>query len=388
MVVKVSKPEINLREKLSEVDNPSGVAGQAMLAAETPQEQFNLIGAGRRNIIINGAMTVNQRDLGTVSVTASSPYIIDRFACYNAVGSMDVEQSTDAPNGFAYSFKTVCTTVNTSPGVAEAWIQYKPEAQDMYQLAYGSSNAKSMTISFWVKSTVTGLAGFYIYQSAGARAYQARYTVHNSNTWEWKSITIPGDSLGSFNNDNSAAAELRWYLAGKAGDDNINEWGTSPSHTSDRTPSTYNFNSALGNVFAITGVQMEVGKVATPFEHRSYGEELALCQRYYQVLLNSNTVTNGYHWQGQVFSSYNTTRAIGAYRLPVVMRASPTGVNNSLEVHLYSNNSDKGPTTSIPYTYSSISAFGFDFTPATSLTSGFTIHVDVASGSYHLDAEL
>ena len=320
MVVKVSKPEINLREKLSEVDKPSGVAGQAMLAAETPQEQQALIGVGRRNIIINGAMTVNQRDLGTVSVTASSPYIIDRFACYNAVGSMDVEQSTDAPNGFAYSFKTVCTTVNTSPGAAEAWIQYKPEAQDMYQLAYGSSNAKSMTISFWVKSTVTGLAGLYIYQSAGARAYQARYTVHNSNTWEWKSITIPGDSLGSFNNDNSAAAELRWYLAGKAGDDNINEWGTNPSHTSDRTPSTYNFNSALGNVFAITGVQLEVGKVATPFEHRSYGEELALCQRYYEIIGNWSSTSQFYAFP--IFKSRSASIGIPVH-FRVQKRATP-----------------------------------------------------------------
>jgi hypothetical protein len=323
MVVKVSKPEINVREKISELDKPSGTAGQAMLAAETPQEQQELIGVGRRNIIINGAMRVNQRNLGIVSVTTTPYYIVDRFSCYNAIGSMNAQQSTDTPAGFAHSFKVECTTANASPGAGEAWIQYKPEAQDMYHLAYGTSNPKSMTISFWVKSTVTGLAGFYIYQADGARAYQARYTVHNSNTWEWKSITIPGDAAGNFDDNNDTGAEMRWYLAGKAGDDNINEWGTNPTYTSDRTPSTHNFNSAVGNVFAVTGVQLEVGKVATPFEHRSYGEELALCHRYYQKYGGGAP----YHIFF-VAGTYNSNTGSGYMELTGRMRAVPTVSSN------------------------------------------------------------
>ena len=326
MVVKVSKPAINVREELADLRKPTGIAGEAMLRAETPQEQQELIGVGRRNIIINGAMRVNQRNLGIVSVTTTPYYIADRFSCYNSIGSMTAQQSTDAPTGFAHSFKVECTTANASPGVGEAWIQYKPEAQDMYHLAYGTSNPKSMTISFWVKSTVTGLAGFYIYQSDGARAYQARYTVHNSNTWEWKSITIPGDAAGNFDDNNDTGAEMRWYLAGKAGDDNINEWGNGSTHTLDRTPSTYNFNSAVGNVFAVTGVQLEVGKVATPFEYRSFAEELALCQRYYWQTESWRGGQYAYDQIGQGFirtTNTNDSPVTIQAPFPVPMRVRP-----------------------------------------------------------------
>ena len=143
-----------------------------------------------------------------------------------------------------------------------------------------------------------------------------------------------------------------------------------------------------GRTYYVAMAQLELGSVATDFEYRSYGEELALCQRYYQIILQTGSGSSYYQWQGQVFSAYNTTRAIGSYRFPVIMRAVPTGVNRSLNVNLYQNNSNRGPTTTIPYAYPSVSSIGFDFTPAVNLTSGSTIHVDIVGGEYHVDAEL
>ena len=255
----------------------------ALSKIETASLDVGQIG-GRRNIIINGDMRINQRQVGVTSITgAADTMMVDRFACFAGTGAYNAEQSTDAPSGFSYSLKATCTSVGTDD--SEVWFQYKPEAQDLAHLDYGSSDAKDFTLSFWVKSTTTGQAGIYFYQSDGNRAYQGRYTINSSNTWEYKSVTIPGDPSGLFNNDNGVGLEVRWYLAGKTGDSNTNVWGT---NTQNRSPSTWDVLSTVGNVFAITGVQMEVGDTATPFEHRTYGEELLLCQRYYERIQDYN----------------------------------------------------------------------------------------------------
>ena len=283
MVVKVSKPEINVREKISELDKPSGTAGEAMLRAETPQEQFNLISAGRRNLIINGAMQVAQR--GT-SATTFSYGTVDRFKpSEGSTSSLAITQTqdTNAPSGFSNSLKITVTTAETMSGSKQLAVFHAMEAQNLQQLGYGTSDAQSITVSFWVKSSVTGTYCLSLYENDDNRNIGATYTINSANTWEYKTITFPPDTVGVIDNNNGGGLETYFFLS--VGPDR-----KSADNTSWATWSAARFGygqvadvaGTTNATWQITGVQLELGKVATPFEHRSYGEELALCQRYYQ----------------------------------------------------------------------------------------------------------
>lgn len=321
MVVKVSKPEINVREKISELDKPSGTAGQAMLAAETPQEQFNLIGAGRRNLIINGAMQVEQRGAYTISTTGSPEYGgPDRFHVWSYTSgeevTAEISKSTvgGTPTGFANTYRFDVITAESSVAAAEAVVvaQYI-EAQDCQHLEYGTIDAKPVTLSFWIKTSITGTYCFFLQNDDGDRIQVKEYTVNSADTWEKKIITIPGDASGTINNDSGRGLWCGWVLmAGSERHGSKDTWRTTGADYA--TSSQVNaLNNTANNIY-LTGIQLEIGKVATPFEHRSYGEELALCQRYYQKLYYGAGANNaGYS------NSYGTWHGT-----PVPMRAAPS----------------------------------------------------------------
>ena len=289
MTVRITKPEFNLRDKLSETDKPTGLKGNELMRAGTTQDARNLVSAGRRNLIINGDMRINQRGTSshTLNISNTSAYVVDRFVVQCAEGTLVVSQDNDVPSqqGFVKSIKIDCTGADTSLGSSfESFIQYLPEAQDLAHLAYGTSGAKTVTFSFWVKSNLTATFGFYYYMPDSSRAYQTTFNINIADTWEKKVITIVGDTTGNgFNNDNGVGAEIRIYLAAGTnldGGDSQNVWSTNAAN---RIPAGTNILSSTDNNFYFTGFQMEVGKVATEFEHRSYNEELALCQRYFCI---------------------------------------------------------------------------------------------------------
>ena len=241
---------------------------------------------GRRNIIINGAMQVAQRGTSVSSVTTAT-HIVDRFVCQiSALGTWTLSQSTEVPTGegFTNSFKFDCTTANASPA-AGAFLSCKQkiEAQNLQQLKYGTSSAETVTISFYVRSNKTGTYIFELIQpDASNRHRGASYTINSANTWEKKVITFTGDTSGVINNDTSDGMQLTWWLG--AGSNFTSgtlqtDWGALDQTT--RAVGNVNLADSTDNEWYITGVQMEVGSQATPFEHRSFGEELALCQRYY-----------------------------------------------------------------------------------------------------------
>jgi hypothetical protein len=315
MTVKVSKPAINVREELADLRKPTGIAGEAMLRAETPQEQFNLIGAGRRRINLNGAYQVWQR--GTSATTVSNGlFLADRFKLFEGTdGSFTTERSTDAPEGFGYSNKFQVTTADTSldSGNYVQYVHYL-EGQDLQQLAYGTSSAKYVTLSFWVKSSKTGSYGL-TYKKQGTAQYPAVFIINSANTWEKKVIVIPPLTTGSLMpNNNTIGMFLSWNLAFGSTYTNAtaDQWTTTGANYS--TPEQVNWMDSTSNDFYITGVQLEVGKVATPFEHRSYGEELALCQRYYE----KRPVEMDYTDDSSATAVYRT------YTIPVEKRATPT----------------------------------------------------------------
>ena len=243
---------------------------------------------GRRNLIINGAMQVAQRGTQTTGVTGSNYFTCDRMKVVPAsLGTWTVDQSTDAPNDFSNSFKVTCTTADASPAAGDYMnIRHIVEAQNLQHLAFGTSDAKSMTLSFWVKSNKTGTATVNIRKpDTTHRQVSPTYTISSADTWEYKTITIVGDtdSTGVIDNDNGQGFSVEWWLnSGSDFTTGTNQTAWTNLNNADRNVSNLGVGGAVNDYFAITGVQLEVGSVATPFEHRSYGEELALCQRYFQ----------------------------------------------------------------------------------------------------------
>ena len=244
-----------------------------------------------RNLIINGAMQVAQR--GT-SFT-STGYTLDRMQMLTANTdnvAFTTTQSSTAPDGFANSLKVDITTAETALDSDELFrLLYKIEGQDLQHLNYGSSAAKSVTLSFYVRSNVTGVYTVeFRLNAAGTSTITKQYTISSADTWERKELTLPANTATAIDNDNSNGLEISFALA--AGSNfTTGALGTSWANTA--TASRYagqaaNVMSSTSNEWYITGVQLEVGEQATPFEHRSFADELARCQRYFQ----KNNVAN------------------------------------------------------------------------------------------------
>jgi len=260
--------------------------------------------SGARNRIINGDMRIDQRNAGT-SVTvadATATFGVDRFRFTESTSasSCTVQQVSDAPTGFTNSLKITVGTGGSASAAQVAQLTHPIEGYNWADLLYGSSSAKFFTIQFWVKSSLTGTYCFSIFNSAGNRSYVAEYTIIAANTWEYKTITVAGDTTGTWLTTNGVGAFINWDFGGGSNFNvTANTWGTT-SYAS-RTTNQVNWISNSGATFYLTGVQLESGTVATPFERRSYGQELALCERYYQIKeYNGGTLnmypgsTNGY----------------------------------------------------------------------------------------------
>ncbi len=288
MTVRVNKDSFNLREKLSELERPIGLKGSELMKSETTQEARDLVSAGRKNKIINGAMLIDQRHNGA-SNTNSNGHHTDRFR--TQVSAMDqlvqtYQQVSDGPPGFPKSLKITTTSPETDISASGEYLSVyqKIEGQNLQDFAYGTSSAKSVTVSFYVKSSIIGTFGYTVYRNdTQDRAINKTYTINNADTWERKTITLEGDTVQAIGNANTDNWWNCWHLA------------ASPAYMSAQTSVWANYTGSNwagfheqngvittnGATWQITGVQIEVGKNATEFEHRSYGEELALCQRYY-----------------------------------------------------------------------------------------------------------
>jgi len=277
---------------------------------------------GRRNLIINGAMTTWQRSTSLAGVTETDGYqTADRFQFWTySGGTYTLSKSTTAPSGFGSSYKVLNTSTTSTVAGTGVSFRQRIEAQDLQQLSYGSSGAKTLTLSFWVRSDTTGVYALLVYSQDGSRMLGTTYTISNADTWEKKTITIVGDIDGTINNDNGIGLELFWWLA--AGTDFTSTATTGSWEVYVSTKSAYGQTAELntGGEWYITGIQLEVGSVATEFENRSYGEELALCQRYYHRITNTSALY-GRIGAGRVFSA---TLGSFTYHLPVPMRNSAT----------------------------------------------------------------
>jgi len=276
---------------------------------------------GRRNIIINGAMQVAQRGTSQTGITATANEgytTVDRFAFDGSThsGVFTATQSTDAPTGFSNSLKMECTTADTSTAAGELqMLQTRFEGQDLQHLKKGTSDAQKITVSFYVKGNASATYMCELQDSDNGRTNGQTFAVTTS--WNRIVLTFIGDTTGTLDNDNALSLRLNfWFNAGSTftgGTFTSNQWTTT---TNERVGSITNFFDSTDRTFFITGVQLEVGSQATPFEHRSYGEELALCQRYYA----ENNI--GKYSINLIRVSDSLKRA--NIQFPTVMRASPS----------------------------------------------------------------
>jgi len=276
-------------------------------------------GGGNKNLIINGAMQVAQR--GTSHTTATS-YTLDRWNISQTTdGAVTITQDSSVPSGsgLANSYKLDVTTADTSIGSSQRVFPHQIiEAQNLQHLQYGTSEAKSITLSFYVKSNLTGTYTVLFYNSDASKHQSATYTIDAANTWEQKKITIQGDTASGFNDDNGAGLEISWWLAaGSNFTSGTLGTGSWQSETAANKVSSSNVNimSSTSNEWYLTGCQLELGEKSTPFEYRSFGDELQKCQRYFQKSVLNGTV------------SYPSSDGYGrgSYLFPVRMRADPTG---------------------------------------------------------------
>jgi len=276
-----------------------------------------------RNIIINGDMSIAQRSTSVASITTSNYYTVDRFnMAITTLGTWTQSQSTDVPSGqgFAKSFKIECTTADASPASGDVLqIQQKFEGQNLQYLKYGTANASSLTLSFWVKSNKTGTYVASFYNNDNARQISKSYTIDTADTWEKKTVTYAGDTVGALDNDNASSLLLILYM-GAGTDFTSGTLATSWNSyvAANACVGQVNLADSTSNYINITGVQLEAGTTASDFEFLPYDVNLQRCQRYYQSIggVTSAGIATG--------TCQSATQARVSTHYITTMRASPS----------------------------------------------------------------
>ena len=288
----------------------------ATINGQTPTES-NMAG---RNRIINGDMRIDQRNAGA-SVTPTAGYTLDRWLVYESTdGAISIQQVSDAPSGFSTSLKATTTTADSSLGATQyCYLEHRIEGYNFSDLGFGTASAQNVTLSFQVKSSLTGTFGGVLMNSANNRCYPFTYTINAASTWETKSVTVAGDTTGTWvGATNGIGIRAIFGLGlGSTYSGTAGAWAGAELYA---PTGAVPLIGTLNATWQITGVQLEAGSVATPFERRFYGQELALCQRYYYSM-PSMTNYPAFHYN---FSAY--TNVI----LPVTMRTTPTVTANGI----------------------------------------------------------
>jgi len=326
---------------------------------------------GFKNRIINGAMMIDQRNAGaSVNLSSTPAYPVDRFYVRTQSGSGSTAQrSTTAPAGFTNS---VVVTIGTGAAPTTGQINYLIQSIEGFSIAdfgWGSLNAKAVTLSFWVRSSLTGTFGGAVGNASVNRSYPFTYTISVANTWEQKTVTIAGDTTGTWATDNSTGINLFLDLgSGATYQGTSGSWAAADYRAASGSTQLV---ATSGATFYITGVQLEKGSTATSFDLRPYGTELALCQRYYW-----QSATGTYSAVGSGYAS-STTVAVTYLKHPVAMRALPTfAISGSPLVALAGGSAT---ISAISNQYAAYDSSRVDFT-STGLTAGYGIAV-IGNGS-------
>ncbi len=314
---------------ISQVLNDQGLidAGDLAPGVGTPEQGFNF-----RNRIINGDMRIDQRNAGA-SVTPAAPnqYTVDRWKADISVSSKySAQQSSTAPTGFVNSLLITSLSAYTVGSAERFCMTQNIEGLNVPDLAWGTANAKTITLSFWVRSSLTGTFGGVISNSAQNRSYPFTYTISSANTFEQKTITITGDTSGTWLTTSGIGLRVIWGLGvGSTLSTTAGAWAAGEYYSATGATSVVGTNGAT---WYITGAQLEVGSVATPFERRDYGRELMLCQRYYYKEPSAAYLLG--YLDGSL-ADYPTAFVFH----PVEMRTTPTTVFETVGTFYYNSGS-------------------------------------------------
>jgi len=329
----------------------------------------SITGGMYRNLIINGDMRIDQRN---TSQTGNG-YSVDRWAIYdNTSATYTLAQDAEAPTDFIKSLKFTTTGTDTSIGSTEQCVIYHQiEGNNIADLNWGTANAKTVTLSFWVRSSLTGTFAGSLGNNGYARCYPFTYTISSADTWEQKTITITGDTTGTWLTTNGIGISLRLAIAAGSSFE-----GTSGAWASSNLFSVSGATNVVGtasSTFYITGVQLEVGSGASDFEFLPVDVQLARCQRYYEILTIS---TNYRGWVGQGWSTANVA---GVLNYKVTKRAAPT-VSSSGTFECANASFGVNLSGSVSFTGATIDQVGADFATSSGLTVGQAAMIHGASG--------
>jgi hypothetical protein len=285
---------------------------------------------GFKNRIINGAMMISQRGTSFAGLTnGGGAYTLDRWAWSESGASTAVQtvsQDSSAPVGFVDSLKVLTTTAQASLASSNSYrLGQAIEGYNISDLGWGTANAQPVTLSFWVRSSLTGTFGGNIVNGAGNRFYVFSYSINLADTWEYKTVTITGDTSGTWATDNSSGIVIQFSMG--AGSDYLTTAGSWGSSRVDAPTGQVNVAGTLNATFYITGVQLEKGSTATSFDYRPYGTELALCQRYFEKSYNQSIAVgaaSGGSGSMSIVCCGNTNRAFGNAVFKASKRADPT----------------------------------------------------------------
>jgi hypothetical protein len=340
-----------------------------------------------RNKIINGAMVIDQRNAGA-AITSSNyngnVYCTDRWNAYaNVASKISIQQSTSAPGGFTNSLLITSASAYTLGAGELQSVRQFIEGYNFADIGWGTSSAKPVTVSFWVQSSLTGTFSGHIQNAAQTYTYIFTYNITVANTWQYVTVTIPGQTSGAWPTNNTAACQLTFMLGSGAtyGSGTANAWQTGNIWAAAGSVSLVAVNNAT---WQITGVQLEIGTVPTAFELRSYSKELMMCQRYFQLTNPSNQYAGG----GLVGSGQSSGYCGTSYSFPVVMRATPSvtrgGTRDTWYVAGISSNASAAINGS-NYYYSPTSIFMEVGTFSPSIITGFFA---IYNGQLSISAEL
>ena len=341
-----------------------------------------------QNLIINGAMNIFQRATSATGIVSEAYHTADRFKTnMSDAGTFTVSQSTTVPagQGLSNSLKLDCTTADASVAAGSYMsIDHRIEAQNLQRLNWGTSSAKKLTISFWVRSNLTGT---YVLEFLHGDAFvynSNTYTIDAANTWEKKIITISGYTPTAINDDNGIGLYIFWWLqAGSTyggGTTTNDTWHTTQANRAGGL--TVDLGTSTDNEFYLTGIQLEVGEQATPFEHLSFSEELFMCERYFQKTYKYSDTFGTNTSEGCInFVPHNTGDAYSIV-YSQEMRANPT-VTTTRKNGSANSSAQRGDNSGNynALTVSNIGTRSYDVTPGTAVSRNYRFH-------HKLDAEL
>ena len=320
-----------------------------------------------RNLIMNGYMQIHQRG-GTTQITTSDGMAIDRFKVSTRVTSYDAtwSQSTTVPSGQGFTTSLKCDVNGTaSPsGSANYLLGQRFEGQHLQHLLFGTSNAKSLTIQFWVRSSKTGTYCFQARSLDDVKSCVVEYTISSADTWEKKTITLSGNTANDFDNDNAASLEFCWHLSVGTDDDNetaSSSWGVGSNSFVTTANQVNLFDSATAEWY-ITGIQVEVGAQATDFEHLPNDVQLTRCQRYFYKNTNNPDGATATA-MGMAYSTSAMQEAYFAF--PCEMRTTPTCTFSGLRLY----NSSLGNINNGTYTVTSANKYNAQIQAASTSTT-------------------